>query len=105
MKAHAHLTVSQAKAQAELLNAHTRAKELEVTQQDSQQRNATELQNNKDDQKLEALRLAKEVMEKHVDHAHERAEADKDRVIDIVKTQASAEQAKAKLKKGKKDGE
>lgn len=93
MKAHADLTVAQAKAQAELINAHTRAHEADTKRAGIAIQDAQVREKQHQDARQHALDLAKEVMQAHAENA--RTEQQHERQHMIERQKMAHEQVKA----------
>jgi hypothetical protein len=107
LKAKSEMTVAQARAQAELINAHTRAHEADTKRGETALTDAREEDDSKRQEKLGVLDLAKEVLIHHSKQQHEsehkEADREHERALKAAELQAAAAKASAPEKKGKKD--
>lgn len=75
------LTIAQAKAQAELINAHTRAHEADTKRADTSLNDAQAQEERQAKTRMETLSLAKDVMMKHAEDKRTEAEFGHDRAM------------------------
>ena len=101
-KADAHVTVAQAKATAELINAHTNAHKADTARASEALSDANAADDRKSQQHVELLHLARDIVMKGADHSLQHGLKDKE--IEAQQEAAKvAGAAELKPKKGKKD--